>query len=140
MISKTSIHAIRALTILAQLPEDTYIGTAAIAGQIGAPPNYLGKLLQTLVRTGLVTSQKGMKGGFRLARPATEISLLDVIEPIEHVSRWSNCILGNHVCSDEHHCAMHERWKTIRENYIRLLTDTTIADLAAHGEVPFVEP
>jgi len=139
MISKTSIHAIRALTILAQLPDETFIGTSAIADQIGAPPNYLGKLLQALVRTGLVVSQKGLGGGFRLARPAQDISLLDVVEPIEHVSRWSSCILGHHVCSDEHHCAMHNRWKAIRDEYIQLLAETTIADLAAHGEVPFIE-
>jgi DNA-binding IscR family transcriptional regulator len=42
----------------------------------------------------LVQSQKGIGGGFRLARDPGAISLLDVVEPIEHVSRWSGCILG----------------------------------------------
>src|SRR5262245_28197047 len=94
MITKSGVHAVRAMVALAKLPEDTYAGAARIAKEIGAPQNYLGKLLQALAREGLVESQKGLGGGFRLARTPRRISLLDVVEPIEHVSRWSGCILG----------------------------------------------
>lgn len=67
MISRTGIHAIRALASLATLSKEARIGTAILAGLISAPPNYLGKLLQSLARHGLVDSRKGLHGGFRLA-------------------------------------------------------------------------
>ena len=83
MIGKTGVHAIRALAQLNGLPEGQSLGAAQIAGKINAPPNYLAKLLRILARQGLVESHKGPGGGFRLARDASKIRLLDVIEPIE---------------------------------------------------------
>ncbi len=134
MISKTALHAVKALVTLATLPAGTCMGAAAIARSIGAPPNYLGKLLQGLVRHGLVESQKGLGGGFRLARKAASISLLDVVEPIDQVSRWSGCILGGPKCEDEQPCAIHERWKVVREAYRDLLGRTSLEDLARRGQ------
>jgi Rrf2 family protein len=135
MITKTGLHAVRAMVALARLPVGTYAGAAAIAKEIQAPQNYLGKLLQVLSREKLVQSQKGLGGGFRLARDPRDISLLDVVEPIEHISRWSGCILGRPECSDEAPCAIHERWKSVRNAYLRMLRQTTIAELVAKGEV-----
>lgn len=134
MLSKTGIHAVRAVVALAELPEDTYAGAGSIAETIKAPRNYLGKLLQLLARDGIVESQKGLGGGFRLARQPEEIKLLDIVEPIEHVSRWNSCILGRDACSEENPCAMHNRWKVIRDAYLELLNDTTIADLIKKPE------
>jgi Rrf2 family protein len=135
VITKTGLHAVRAIVALARLPAHTYAGAAKIAQEVGAPPNYLGKLLKTLAQEGLVESQKGLGGGFRLARAAKTITLLDIVEPIEHVSRWSGCILGRPECSEADPCAIHHRWKTVRTAYLQMLERTTIAELAAKGEV-----
>lgn len=78
MVGKTGLHAVQALTALAKLPEGSFLGAVTLAQQISAPQNYLGKLLQTLAREGLVTSQKGLGGGFRLNRKADEVSLFDM--------------------------------------------------------------
>jgi Rrf2 family protein len=101
----------------------------SIAGQTGAPRNYLGKLLQLLSRHALVESQKGLGGGFRLARAPEQISLFDVIDAIEDTSRWNDCILGNPSCSDGNPCSVHDRWGPVRESYLGLMKKTTIADL-----------
>jgi Rrf2 family protein len=138
MITKTGLHAVRALVALAKLPRGTYVGAGNLARDIGAPQNYLGKLLQTLTHEGLVHSQKGLGGGFQLARPARQISLLDVVEPIEHVSRWDGCILGRPECSAAEPCALHDEWKKVRDAYLRLLRRTTLADLVASGEPEFL--
>jgi Rrf2 family protein len=135
MLTKTGLHAVRAMVALAKLPEGAYAGAARIAREIGAPQNYLGKLLQALAREGLVESQKGLGGGFRLALVPREITLLDVVEPLEHVSRWSGCILGRSECSDGNPCAIHNRWKAVREAYLQMLSRTTIAELVAKGEL-----
>ena len=130
MISKSGLHAVLALTSLAELAEGRYAGAAAIATEIGAPQNYLGKLLQSLAREGLVESQKGMHGGFRLARDPRRIALLDVIGPIDNVSRWAGCFLSRGTCSEEHPCAVHQRWQEVRHAYLTFLEQTTLADLA----------
>lgn len=130
MITKTGRHALTALALLAELSGDAFAGAADIAGQIGAPPNYLGKLLKTLAECGLLESQKGKGGGFRLARGAADISLYDVVEPIEHVSRWNGCFLGRGRCSAESPCAVHQQWGQVRDDYLHFLQQTSVADLA----------
>lgn len=130
MISKTGIHATLALTLLAQLRPGEYAGAAQIAGEVGAPRNYLGKLLKKLASEGLVESQKGFGGGFRLALSPTKIALYDIVEPIDRVSRWNGCFLGNSRCDGKSPCAVHEQWAEIRERYLRFLKSTTIAQVA----------
>jgi len=133
MISRTGIHAIRALASLATLPREARMGTATLARHIGAPPNYLGKLLQTLARHELVESRKGLHGGFRLARSPRSISLLQIVEPVEQIARFESCILGRSVCNDEQPCTLHQRWAALRASYLALLSDTTLNDLLASG-------
>ncbi len=130
MISKTGIHATLALAFLAQLETNEYAGAAQIADQVGAPRNYLGKLLKNMAARGLVVSQKGYGGGFRLARDPEKISLLDIIEPIDQVSKWNGCFLGRKKCSEKQPCAVHHQWAKIREEYLHFLKSTTIAQVA----------
>jgi len=130
MISKTGIHATLALAFLSKLEAGAYAGAAQIAEEVGAPPNYLGKLLKQLAETGLLESQKGFGGGFRLSRPADRITIFDILEPIERVSKWNGCFLGRSKCSDKSPCSVHNRWSRIREDYLSFLKETTIADVA----------
>lgn len=135
MISKTGVHAVRALIALGRLPQGRYAGAAQVAREIGAPQNYLGKLLQGMIVQGLVQSQKGQGGGFCLARPPQDITLFDVLEPIERLTNWSRCILGRSDCSDEQPCLIHGRWKKVRQAYLHMLESTSVADLLKSGEL-----
>ena len=130
MISRTGVHATLALTMLAGLDPASYAGAAQIAREVGAPPNYLGKLLKRLALEGLVESQKGFGGGFRLARPADKITLFDIVEPIDQISKWKGCFLGRSRCNDKSPCAVHDRWSEIRTRYLDFLHETTLVQLA----------
>ena len=132
MLSQSGIHAIRAVVALAEMPEAVYCGVPEIARSTGSPRNYLGKILLQLSRHGLVESRKGLGGGFRLARPAAEIRLIDVMASIEDVARWSACVFTSGVCSDATPCMVHTRWSRAREAFLAFLRDTTIAELAVH--------
>lgn len=131
MMTRSGIHAIRAMVILASMKPGEYCGTSVIAESTDAPRNYLGKLLLTLSRRGLVDSQKGLGGGFRLSRSPDEISLLDIIESIEDVARWKECAFGGKVCSDATPCVVHHRWTHVREAYMSFLRGTSVAELVA---------
>jgi Rrf2 family iron-sulfur cluster assembly transcriptional regulator len=129
LLSRSGIHAVRALVALAQLPDGEFKGAAALAEATDAPPNYLGKLLQGLAREGLVESQKGLGGGFRLARNSDQITMYDVVRSIEDVRRWTQCIFGGAGCSDRNPCALHHRWAGVRESYVDMLQTTRLIDL-----------
>lgn len=129
MISRTGIHAIKAMAALAELPDGAYAGAGDLADEIGAPRNYLGKLLKSLSDVGLLESQKGKGGGFRLARPAAGISLAEVVEPFDHVRRWSGCFMGRAKCSDASPCNVHAKWGRVRDSYLHFLAETSVADL-----------
>lgn len=130
MISKTGVHATLALAFLSKLDQGTYAGAAQIAEEVGAPPNYLGKLLKQLAETGLLESRKGFGGGFRLSKPANRITIFDVLEPIDKVSKWNGCFLGRSRCSNKTPCSVHGRWSKIRDEYLSFLKETTIAAVA----------
>ncbi|MFO7973004.1 MAG: Rrf2 family transcriptional regulator [Candidatus Hydrogenedentota bacterium] len=134
MISRTALHTLRATVFLAQDPRQQFHGAAEIAESIEAPANYLGKLLQTLARKGILISQKGSGGGFKLARPPHEVTLYEVVDPIDDVHRFSFCFLGQGKCSDENPCALHKRWGDVRNRYRDMLEDFTLADLAHHSK------
>ncbi|MBL7648029.1 MAG: Rrf2 family transcriptional regulator [Candidatus Hydrogenedentes bacterium] len=134
MISKTALHTLKAVVLLAERPGE-YQGAAHIAEQIGAPQNYLGKLLQGLVQTGIVHSQKGMGGGFCLARKPEEVTLFDVVDPIDHATRWEGCFMGKETCDAANPCAVHFQWAAVRQAYLKMLKEATLADIVEHRAV-----
>jgi Rrf2 family protein len=129
MLSKTALSVVKALVELAELPPNSFAGAATVAQRIDAPQNYLSKMLKGLVREQLVESQKGSGGGFRLSRRPERITLFDVVEPIDQVSKWDGCFLGGR-CDGRAPCSVHRRWSEVRETYLEFLKGTTIADLA----------
>lgn len=129
MMSKTAVHAVKAVVALAELSEKGFQGTASLADRIGAPQNYLGKLLQTLARAGVVQSQKGLGGGFQLAKPPEQIRIFDIVDPIDHLSRWTGCLMGGALCAKDAPCSMHEGWAKAREAYLGMLESSTVADV-----------
>lgn len=130
MLSKTSAQIVKALVELSRLPEGEYAGAKTIASRIKAPQNYLGKVLQNLSYAGIVISQKGLGGGFRLKKSPEEISLYEVVEQIDNIDSWTGCPLNFKKCSDSHPCAAHYRVKSVRGAYTNFLKTLSIADLA----------
>ena len=133
MMSRTAVHAMKAVVALAELSEKGFQGTATLAERIGAPQNYLGKLLQTLARAGVVQSQKGLGGGFRLAKAPEQIRLFDIVDPIDHLSRWTGCLMGGPSCSQETACAMHDKWAEARGAYLGMLETSTVRDVLSRN-------
>lgn len=128
MISKTAQYALRAVILIAAEPEVNH-RAQEIALKIDAPPNYMGKLLKLLADAGVLESSRGSGGGFRIARPASQISLYEVVEPIDRVSRWSSCFLGFDSCKPDQPCSLHALWEPVREGYLRMLKAKSVSDV-----------
>ncbi|MGD2217613.1 MAG: Rrf2 family transcriptional regulator [Gemmatimonadales bacterium] len=129
MISKTDQYALRAVLCLAQQPLGATLGAAHIAARLGLPANYLSKILHSLARAGVLVSERGPRGGFRLAKPAEQLSLAEVIEPFNSFVQRRSCLLGREECSDDSPCRLHSRWKGASDPVIEFFNGTAIADL-----------
>ncbi len=128
-LSKTEEYALRATIHLARRAEEGPQRSSQIAEAIGLPPNYLSKILHRLARQGLVTSERGRYGGFRLARDPAAISLEEVLAPFRPLHDTAACLLGRPECSDENPCGAHARWKKVQRATAEFFAGTTVADV-----------
>jgi Rrf2 family protein len=95
MISKTAEYALRAVVHLATPTGETVSQTLGqIAEGTQVPTGYLSKVLQQLARAGIVHSQRGIGGGFQLAQSPFEITVYDVVQPVNPIRRILTCPLG----------------------------------------------
>ncbi len=101
-----------------------------IAASTGTPLPYLSKLLHALCRQGLIEGKRGYRGGFVLARPAEQISLLEVAEAVEGDAWLPRCLLGLADCSPHQECPAHAFWVVERQRIEDKLRATTVADIA----------
>lgn len=134
MLSQTAEYALRAVIQLALEPDGAPIQAAELASRLRLPANYLAKTLMALGRAGVVSGTRGKGGGYQLARPASRITLADVIAPFERLEGPSWCLLGRPECSDRHPCPAHHRWKAATAQATAFYRATTIdALLTADG-------
>ena len=102
MLSTTAEYALRALLVLAKEDEGQAVLGRDLSKRSGVPANYLSKILLDVKKTGLVQAVRGTGGGYRLGRPATEIRLIDIVEPIDGTRARPGCLLaGEAACSDD---------------------------------------
>jgi Rrf2 family protein len=128
--SKSSEYAIRALTRIAQQADGhTYQLARELADELDIPAPFLGKILQSLAAAGLLESQRGRNGGFRLAHPPEEVRLTRILEVLDNISEDRECILGQADCTDEHACPLHEFWKRTSEDFLERVRETSLSNL-----------
>lgn len=125
--SKTCEYAIRAVLYLAKQQEGKMILVREIAEAENIPQHFLSKIMQMLARYRIVISQKGKHGGLMLAKSASEINLYDVIEAIDGVDKFHNCLINmSESCPKSDPCSLHDSWSKLREQIIYFLKDQTL--------------
>ena len=128
--TETGKYAIRALLYLADAEGESTVTASEIATSEDIPPYYLAKVLKDLSNAGFLSSVRGRGGGFQLSRPDGEITVLEVLEAAEGLSRRVKaCVLGLDECSDDAPCAMHDYWSSFRDTTLDTLGTLTMADL-----------
>ena len=95
------------------------------------PESFLAKIFQSLTRAGLVTSHRGARGGFSLARAADEITVRDVVEAIDGPISLNACVLWPEECQRSSGCPMHAVWERAQERMMSVLGDVTVDELVA---------
>ena len=127
-LTKRADYAIRAVLALSHAPSGEQLSARRIAMDQAVPERFLPQVMRDLVGAGLVEGTVGRSGGYRLVRPASEISLLEVVEAVEGDSRRRVCILRGGPCALAAVCDVHDVFAAAQEDVLDRLRSTTIAD------------
>jgi Rrf2 family protein len=132
VLSRSSQYALRALSYLALRKRGEWVLARQIAGELEIPSPFLAKILQTLALEGILESQRGRNGGFRLVRNPDRLPLFDIVEAFDKFGQGRPCVLGQKVCSDESACPLHHTWKHSLNSFRHRLQTTTLTELSQH--------
>jgi Rrf2 family protein len=144
----SATHALRALAHLSAHEGDEARLGRDLSREVGVPEHYLAKILATLARAGVLVATRGARGGYRLARPPGEITLLQVLEPIEGKRLRPGCLLRpGEDCREGDTCSAHGAWGDVKSAFSTFLEETTLEDIRggttprpAHGPRPERKP
>jgi len=127
-VTRKADYAIRCVLYLSRHPE-RLASVEEISGATYVPKSFLAKILQQLMKAGIVNSARGVKGGFQLAKRPKDINLLEVIESIQGVSAANICAIDKKLCRLSGTCSVHPVWVEIREMAGKRLREENFATL-----------
>jgi Rrf2 family protein len=132
-LTRAADYALRIMIHLAGLPPASRPNRSALAQAGEVAEHFLSKILQSLARAGLIDSQRGMNGGFALARRPEQVTVLDVLEAIEGPLILNVCLAAGESCGRKSWCPAHPVWAEAQEAMASVLRRTTIATLASRS-------
>lgn len=129
VITRATEYAIRAVLFMAMQPPETTVLKKDICREQCITPAFLTKILQPLIKSGIVGSNRGVRGGFYLNKKADSITLLDVIKAEEGPIHLNLCLENVGACERETQCPVHIVWKEARDGLVATLSSYTFARL-----------
>jgi FeS assembly SUF system regulator len=130
-IRKFTDYAFVVLVHIAERNHSSPVSANAISDSTRIPLPTVSKVLQQLTSAGLVSSLRGVNGGYQICVPAEEISVARVIEALEGPLALTECADGDpDTCSESRHCPLHRHWPLINQAVYRALSDVCLADLS----------
>lgn len=128
IIKRDTDYAIKALIHIAR-KDSQIIPVSKLAKRLNIPQPFLRKILQILNKEGVIHSSKGKGGGFRLALPPGEISLVKLIEIFQGPVKFNDCLFRKNICLDIQTCPLKKRIDALENHMIAELQSTTLASL-----------
>ncbi len=129
-ITRQAEYAIRTLVEMAKYATEETLSTHVIALRQEIPADFLKKTVKLLILARLVTTQRGIKGGLRLARPAEQISLLDIITAVDGPIALNVCLAEGNNCKNKNSCSISAALASAQEAMIKELAKISLASLA----------
>ena len=132
--SRSSEYAIRAALYLGKIDDGKCAMAKEIAETESIPAHFLAKLLQQLARKGLLRSQKGPSGGFCLRKSAKDVRLIDIVDAVDGLNHYAQCIVGLPECNERMGCPMHNSWIDLHSRIMDYLRRNTVESLVKQME------
>jgi len=129
VITRATEYAIRTIIYLAKHPKGEIVLKKDICRTQEVTPAFLTKILQPLIKAGIVDSQRGVGGGFLLNKKAEEITLLQILEAEEGPLGLNHCLVEKGLCQRDALCSAHRVWEEAQNSMVGVLQKHSIADL-----------
>jgi Rrf2 family protein len=129
-ISRAGEYGVLGLLRLARLPSGRPVMIDAISRDESIPRSFLAKIFQDLAKAGVLRSQRGARGGFLLARPADQITILEIIEAIDGKIALQRCLSDVSSCERMEDCALCSLFEQAQDRLKEVFAQTTLADLS----------
>jgi Rrf2 family protein len=117
-ITKSTRYALYAAAEMASVSRDSLVTVAGVSAKFAIPEGALAKVFQQLVRSGLAVGTRGIGGGYRLARPASKITVLDIFKVFERARPQGACLLHDEPgkpCPQQAACGLHWLFEEVDE-------------------------
>jgi len=129
-VTRLTDYATVVLTVLASQPEEAVLSASELAELAGLEPPTVSKLLKVLAQSDLVAGFRGTRGGYRLARAAEDIALIEIVEAMEGPLAITECSLDHSQCGIFHRCGIRSGWRRINDVIGDALRAVSLADMA----------
>jgi Rrf2 family protein len=140
-LSKKADYALMAMKHLAVRTDAASASAREIAEQYDIPVELMAKVLQRLARRGLVTSHQGTRGGYRLAKAASAISVADIIQAIDGPLTMTSCSSDDEQCEQFLKCNVRDPLWRIKDRIVAALATCSLAEIASDAPIgPSVVP
>jgi Rrf2 family transcriptional regulator, iron-sulfur cluster assembly transcription factor len=126
IFSKKCEYGLQAVLYLSTLGTGGMASADEISKKLDIPKEFVSKILQSLTAKKLVKSKKGNSGGFYLGKAAAKIKLIEIVEAIDGLALFNNCVLGFPDCSPGNPCPVHNKWGKLRNSAYKMLTSETL--------------
>lgn len=137
--SKTAEYALQIMSLIAQDPTRLY-RAEDIYKELKIPYRYLRKLMTSLAKNGLIESEQGKFGGYRIIKPLETISIMDILNACGDKFLTNSCFFGFGDCALLNKCIMHDKWTEIRESTTQVLRSTTLSEIRKNGPLNIGPP
>lgn len=125
-LQNTSQYAIRILSYIAKDDSEHLPNAKGLSERLGIPYKFLTKIMAQLVKAEYILSVRGREGGYKLAKPASSISVMDILEQFHDPVTYKQCILGIGACENENKCALHDQWAEPKKRIRKMFEETTL--------------
>ena len=129
-LSKSFGYALRGILYIAAMQdEQRKVQIDEIATKLSVPKHFLGKIMQQVVKAGLLKSTKGPYGGFCLVDETLATPVIKIVEITDGMEQFSLCVLNFKYCNGLNPCPLHHEMEGVKRIYLNLFTKNTIGDL-----------
>ena len=129
-LSKSFGYALRGILYIAKMQdENRKIQIDEIARSLSIPKHFLGKIMQSVVKEGLLKSTKGPYGGFSLTNETLSTPLIKLVEITDGMEQFRVCVLKLKFCDGSNPCPLHHKMEQLRRNFLSVFSETTIDEL-----------
>ena len=138
-LSKSFGYALRGILYIASMQEEKQkIQVGEIANQLSVPKHFLGKIMQEVVKAGLLQSTRGPYGGFYLSAKTLATPLIILVEITDGMEQFNDCVLQLRSCDKINPCPLHIEMDMVKQRLMKVLNETTVADLLRDDKKIFI--